>query len=341
MASLQCKMCGGAMEYYKVQNIAVCPYCGNKSTVFEQDKQLYEQFQNMFAALNNQKTGGTKEEGFWIETSREELIGEDGEIIQISFLTKSQVDLCTQYVARKNIIYVFKENQEEYAKRFIDRVSRLSYPNQEMEKELRQYVPKITAERKLLDGSMLIAIEKKDGVYPLKMLGILLDRHVAWIISRLENLCCLLEYNKLVLNAITIDNLFVHPEEHQIYLYGGWWFAGYAGTELVGASADAKQYIDRKQYGFKKNKYTTDLECIRLVAAKLLGYQDRKSLKADSVLPIPFRKFIVEQSEGSVGKDFHKWDKVLEKSYGERKYIPLSIEEEIYSREMIEEGENR
>ena len=79
-----------------------------------------------------------------------------------------------------------------------------------------------------------MAIEKKEVVYPLNMLGVLLDRHVAWIVSRLENLCCLLDYNNMVLNGLTEDNLFVDPVNHQIYLYGGWWFAGFMGSETAG-----------------------------------------------------------------------------------------------------------
>lgn len=66
MAILKCKMCGGTLEYDKEQNLAICPYCGSKSTVFEQDRKLFEQFQNMFSALLNQNPGENLEEGFWV-----------------------------------------------------------------------------------------------------------------------------------------------------------------------------------------------------------------------------------------------------------------------------------
>lgn len=338
MAILQCKMCGGTMELDRAQNLAVCPYCGSQSTIFEQDKKLFEQFQTMFATLLNQETQADVEEGFWVEASREELVREDGETIEVTFLTKRKSDMCTMYVARKHVIFVFEKQFEAYAERYKRMISELKYPNPEMERELCGYVPKLVTECRLEDGSNFIAIEKKEGAYPLKMLGILLDRHVAWVISRLENLCCLLEYNDMVLNGLTIDNLFVDPANHQLYLYGGWWFAGYEGAEAAGASSEVKSYLEKKAFGKPRNRYTTDLESIRLVAAKLLGYADREKLREDKILPKPFRDFLIKEAEKSAAKDFAKWDRVLTASYGERKFIPLPVtEEEIYSKSIIKE----
>lgn len=64
MAILKCKMCNGTLEYDKDANVAICPYCGSKSTVFEQDRKLFEQFQNMFAAMLGQKERSMPQEGF-------------------------------------------------------------------------------------------------------------------------------------------------------------------------------------------------------------------------------------------------------------------------------------
>ncbi|MBO5056697.1 MAG: hypothetical protein J6C64_10160 [Lachnospiraceae bacterium] len=340
MAILKCKMCGGTMDYDKAQNLAVCSYCGSKSTVFEQDRKLYEQFQNMFSALLNQEIKKAPEEGFFVEASREEFLRNDGETIEVNYLTKRKTDICTMYVTRKNVIYIFEKQYEKYAMNYLDMTGKIAYPNEEMEKELRNYVPKYVTDCRLEDGSIFIAIEKREGTYPIRMLGILLDRHVAWVISRLENLCCLLHYNDMVLNGLTADNLFADPVNHQIYLYGGWWFAGFCGAEISGASADVKPYLEnakgrllfRQADKRSRNSYRTDLEGIRVTASALLGYSDREMLKADKLLPAPFRKFLLTPPEADARADFRKWDKVLTESYGERKFIPLSVtEEEIYS----------
>ena len=358
MAILKCKMCGGTLDYDQQQNLAVCPYCGNKSTVFDQDRKLFEQFQDQFAALLNQSPKSAPEEGFWVDASREELVREDGAVMEITYLTKRRADLCTMYVARHNIIFLFEQEHADYAARYREMVGKLTYPSPDMERELTNYVPRVVTECRLEDGRIFLAIEKKEGTYPLKMLGTLMDRHVAWVISRLENLCCLLGYNNMVLNAFTAENLFVDPVNHQIYLYGGWWFAGYTGSETLGASESVIPYLKKSGHflGFQspnqKNRYTarTDLESIRLVAAKLLGYPDREALREKAnpdsnpplqglPLPDPFRHFLLEPPEADARKDFAKWDRVLTESYGERKFIPLSMtEEEIYSREADTPG---
>lgn len=334
MALLKCKMCGGTLDYDRQRNLAICPYCGSKSTVFEQDRKLFEQFQTAFEAILNQTDDRKRrqsEEGFWVEASDEMLTREDGECIQISYLTKRRADMCTVYVARRNILFVFDEGFHDSAERYREMVGQIRYPNESMEKELSRYIPKVVTECRLADGREFLAIEKEEGVYPLGMLGLLLDRHVAWIVSRLENLCCLLEYNDMVLNGFSLENLFVNTADHQICLYGGWWFAGFRGTDAVGASKSVFPYLAKDINGHNKNQTGTDLESIRLVAAKLLGCESRAKLREVRLLPKAFEDFLVCGPEHSARADFKKWDKVLLESYGERKFIPLSVtEEEIY-----------
>ena len=331
MAILKCKLCGGTLEYDRTQNLGVCPYCGNKSVIFEQDRKLFEQFQDMFAALLDQDGKETLEEGFWVETSQEELLREDGELITIEYLVKQNVDICTMYVARKHIIYVFAKGHEAYAERYKKMIGEISYPSQEMEKQLSKYLPNLTTEGRLKDGSVFLAIEKKENIYPLRMLGVLMDRHVAWVISRLENLCCLLTYNDMVLNGLTEDNLFVDPVSHQLYLYGGWWFAGFRGSETAGASKAVLPFLQKK--GDKaRNDFETDLQALHMTGIRLLGYSDKKALMEDRMIPAPFLQFLVRDPQKDAMADFAEWDKVLEKSYGERKFIPLNVtKEELYS----------
>ena len=337
MAILKCKMCGGTLEYDRRQNLAVCPYCDSKSVVFEQDRKLFEQFQDTFAALLGENGKEALQEGFWVESSQEELVREDGETIVINYLTKQRVDVCTMYVAKQHVIYVFAREHEKYIERYREMIGKIRYPSPEMERELSNYIPKPVTECRLADGSFFIAIEKQETIYPLRMLGTLLDRHVAWVISRMENLCCLLAYNDMVLNGLIEDNLFVDPVNHQLYLYGGWWFAGFRGSETAGASKAVLPYLEKRDEQKSRNSYKTDLESLRMVAVRLLGYQDRETLKADKLLPQAFREFLLREPKRDAMEDFAEWDKVLEQSFGERKFIPLKItKEEIYSRTIQE-----
>lgn len=341
MAILRCSQCGGTLEYDEKRNLAVCTYCGSKSTVFDQDRALYEQFKNLFSAMLNREPSEGKEEGFFLESSLESLVTETGEEIQISYLTKRKCDMCTVYVAKANVIFVFEREHVAYADNYKEMISRVKYPNSDMQKELSRYLPKPVMDCTLDDGRILIAIEKGENVYPLKMLGLLLDRHVAWVMSRLENLCCLLDYNDMVLNGFALENLFVDPYEHQIYLYGGWWFAGYAGSINKGASKQVIPYLEKskktlwlsKPKAQGRNRIETDLRSIRMAAASLLGFEDLQELKEAAILPKPFMEFLIGDPAENAGEDFAKWDEALLASYGERKFIPITVtKEEIYSK---------
>ena len=138
----------------------------------------------------------------------------------------------------------------------------------------------------------------------------------------------------MVLNGLIEDNLFVDPVNHQIYLYGGWWFAGFQGSESAGASKAVLPYIQKKSESLR-NASRTDLESLRMVAIRLLGYEDRRDLEKDALLPQAFREFLQNAPKQDARADFALWDRVLELSYGERKFIPLDItKEEIYSRTL-------
>lgn len=349
MAILQCKMCGGTLDYDPAKDQVVCPYCGSRSTIYNRDRKLYEQFRNQFAALLDQKPAPQMEEGFFVESSREELTREDGETIEIDYLAKRRANMCTMYAAKRNIIYLFDKEHEAYARRYKEMIERIVYPSKEMERELSSYVPKLVTECRLSDDRWFLAIEKKEGVYPLGMLGNFTDRHVAWMISRLENLCCLLQYNEMVLNGFALENLFVDPANHQIYLYGGWWFAGFIGAQRAGASQGVFSHGKEKEYlsegcgQNERNHGRTDLYSIRQIAIRLLGFADREDLERQlegggtQVLPRPFADFLLEDVKRDAVADFKKWDEVLLQSYGERKFIPLAMtQEEVYSRS----GEN-
>lgn len=77
---------------------------------------------------------------------------EDGAMIEISFLTKRKTDLCTMYVAKHNIIYLFEQKHAEYASRYQKMIKDLRYPSPEMERHLSGYVPKLVTECRLADG---------------------------------------------------------------------------------------------------------------------------------------------------------------------------------------------
>ena len=149
------------------------------------------------------------------------------------------------YLAREAVLYHFCERRRQDAKAAVHNVRKLQFPEADV-RNLKGCVPEFLTEYELVDGSSLLPVRRPKDVFPLAMFGCLDPRDVAWVISRMENLCCLLEYSEMGHGGMDLESFFINPFTHQGMLYGSWYLAG---------SKPVKQ----------------DLASIRVIAGKLLG----------------------------------------------------------------------
>jgi len=180
----------------------------------------------------------------------------------------------------------------------------------------------------LKTGEYCLVLKKEAGDYLLsdldgfyknqgKELG---DRHCAWVVSRLSNIACFLKYNNLVHNGISMTNCFISPKYHTIMLFGGWWYCVPNGEKMIGTQKSVYDVMPVKEKSEKISTYKTDLECV-----KQIGRQLNKNL------PKPFEMWVNKATSGDAFKEFESWNKALDDSYGERKFIVLDIsEKDIY-----------
>ena len=192
-------------------------------------------------------------------------------------------------------------------------ISLLDYPSADV-RNLESFFPRISGGFVLKDGSQICVISKDEDEYPLRLFGKLSGRHVAWIFSRMENLCCVLEFSNLVHPQITQDTLYINPYTHQASLYGNWWNVGKCNTFSV---------QNRTRLCSSQN-----LLAIRNTAAALLGYQDRKLLCPTEDIPKPFADFLKSDPCVTAYDDFAYWDEMMIKSYGERRFVTMDTNDE-------------
>ena len=84
------------------------------------------------------------------------------------------------------------------------------------------FLPNITYKADLDDRRGLILVSKAENIYPLFLFEDLKATTVAWIISRFENLGCLLEFNNMDFNEIRIEDLYINPKTHELFILDGW-----------------------------------------------------------------------------------------------------------------------
>lgn len=267
--------------------------------------------------------------GIWEEQDVLRLDTASGACICFPYFTARPFELGTYYVGKEQVLYVVDYDHASYGKRMQAALGALHYANPAMEREFCRAVPLAVAQGSLCDGRFYCTLAKGRTYYPLAALldqqkGYLPPVHIAWIVSRLLNLACFLQFNGMTHNGIVLDACFVSPEEHGLALLGGWWYSVPVCAPMhgvCGAVYDAMTPGNRLR---RVGSYTTDLECIHRLAQTLLG----NPANAADRPPPAFSGWLMQSPSGDPLREFQLWNQVLHRAWGPRKFIKLDISEE-------------
>ena len=297
MISYKCKFCGGEM-IISPSGDCKCGYCGSKSNFSDAQLREYREFRrNMLlylSAVTERRNSIEDEEPLWANAGCETFVTEDGRPIQVKYLFRAEEEAVEMFFTQGAVLYVFPKEFGYLSDQMLQNINLVQYPSADM-KDLPRLIPTLSMKLKLSDGGVLMAFQREPAFYPLGSFGSLPYEHVAWIFSRLENLCCLLEYSGLRQNGITLDAVYINPITHEAALYGGWWNTRQA--DHVG---------------------TTDLVSIRQLCLRLLG-ENRDSS------PKPFLDFLKSAPGEDAYRDFERWDEVIEKELGGRRFAKFTL----------------
>ena len=310
MKDLHCKNCGGAMLPNSTAMVAECLYCGTTYLLEQEDTAYYREFfGQMSSRLSDTECPKPKSR---VKTKTQVFSCADGSSMRVEYLYRYSHREADVYVAAGAVVYHFRKQGMEQAEHYERVSSSLDFPSEDV-RNLEQFFPKIVSRRRLKDGTYVMVIRKGEDEYPLRLFGALDGRHVAWIISRLENICCVLEYNGLVHPEISVDSVYINPHTHQAFLYGDWWSAG----RLYSMPEGRKEPLSSED----------SLIALRDTAAALLGFADRTNVWAGAYIPEALAAFVSGEPCEDAYEDFALWDETLIKAYGERKFVKLEVDE--------------
>lgn len=261
------------------------------------------------------------ESGAWEVSNRLILRDKSGKKYIGKYLKQFPFELGEAYIANSTVTYVFKENQKRFFDNAVSQIKGLRYANKKMEEEMSRFMPRILYALSLDDGRFCLVLNKPEDVFLLSDIkdffgGSLPDRHVAWIMSRLSNLCCYFSYTGIAHNGLTLQNCFICPSKHSILPLGGWWYAQRIGEKMLGVPSAVYDIMPIKAKSEKLSDIITDLE-----STKLIGRQ----LSDISSLPKPFQSFLNSGSAHNAIEEFNRWNTTLDKSYGERKFVNMQV----------------
>lgn len=290
MISVKCNNCSGELTI-DIHGELSCPYCGSKTFFSDSEigeyKTLRRNILNHLRALNDINANTDESNRVWDYKELVTFETTSGTPVNVRYTFYTEEPGVKTYVTKDTIVQVFDKEHKYYINQMSAGIRSLEYPSAAI-KDLSKCFPTVKSRLPLKDGSELIAISKPENAIPLFAYGNLRPKHVAWIVSRMENFCCIFEYSGIYHGGISIDNVYINPRTHEGFLFGGWCNNGIQSSE---------------------RKNNIDLKSIRLVADKLLG-----AYKEDA--PELFKQFITSEPKSNAYDDFQMWDDVIVKGFG-------------------------
>lgn len=254
------------------------------------------------------------------------------------YLAERTFELGKFYISGGNVVYLLDNEHKKYYDNAIKQIQSLKYANEKMHEEFARYMPNLKSYYETEEGKWCIIMAKTEDVYLLNDLlkqqgGKMDDKHVAWVISRLSNITCFLQYNNIIHNGISLNNCYVSPNHHSILLLGGWWYATKENEKIIGTQKEIFNIMPLKAKTEKVPSYKTDLESIKLIGKLLLNNRSLMTKRGTfDFTPEPFKNFLRKGASENPKEEFKLWNKALEESYGERKFIVLNVQEsDIYA----------
>lgn len=296
MITYKCNNCGGEMSI-SASGSLTCSYCGNKSNFSDSELKNYREFRTTMLtylkALADNKADEKATGTLWGYSETALYETSDGEDVNIQYLFRANDDGVNMFMCKDSVIYIFEGEHKAKAARMLSAIKRVEFPGADV-KNLDRCIPKLKAELELSDG-ILLAFEREENMYPLGAFGSLDYKHAAWIMSRLENICCILEYSELLHNGINLESVYINPFMHEAALYGGWWNTVTKPLNSV-----------------------DDLVAIRKVCDRVMGVNQYE-------VPNAFKAFLKNKPGRDAYEDFGIWDNVIEHGLGGRHFHKMNI----------------
>ncbi len=290
LMNIRCDNCGAE---YRVSSRGelVCRFCGSKIYMTDRDFEDYQHTRDEMLEsdrfTNDMAENDGDVLGLWQSASLMDIATESGTHIKFESYYSVALQGKEIYIGKTKIAIIFDNRGD--AQGYEDIIKEIVYPSADI-KGLGRYLPNITFSSRTADGGYVLILSKEENIYPLFLFSDLKPTTVAWMISRLENLGCLLEFNDMDFRKLALEDLYINPKTHELFIFGGW--------ENVSHS--------------KRRNYLEDLREIA------------KGLTDINAAPELCRKFLNGRPKSNAYDDFKAWDDVIMNGFGGHNFHQFS-----------------
>lgn len=254
-----------------------------------------------------------------------------GKTFKIGFRRKIPFELGEMLYGRTKVLFLIRSEFKDLFEAAHATIEDFKFGSDRMRAEMTKYLPVFRNRFETKDGLCAYFMDKTEDVFLLRDVqthfgGRMDPRHVAWIMSALLNIACYLEYAKITHNGITADTVFISPKYHSALLFGGWWYSTKVGHKIAALPDGTRRLAPPDMLRHKKGDPTLDLVSIRAIGRDLLGDITGMTLLS-TLAPAPMVNFLRSHPSSSARQDYAHWGKVLEASFGPRRFTELVITE--------------
>lgn len=288
MITYKCPNCGAQLNISDAGGFT-CPYCRTRAFMSDSELRGNEEFRKKivayYMAKASEKDNDYSDDNLWEHNGSAEYEMENGQFLSVAYMDKYVYPQMICYLAKRNMVYVFEDQTQ--ADLFVRGLNGLVFPEADM--KLDRCFPVMKQRVALKGGKEALVFIRKPYFYPVEIFAPFKAEHLAWVISRMENICCALEYSDITHGDISTSSMLVNPVTHEGMLFGDW------------------RFTDRK-------RTNVDLEHIRKTAKAIMG--------GDVAIP-ELKEFLSSVPKADAYADFEYWDSVIEKGFGGHKFIRM------------------
>lgn len=253
----------------------------------------------------------------------------DGVKIKFKYLRKRSGEAGDILIGRKSIAYEMPSDFADLADNESSIISGLRFADDGMKAHMQHFLPKIEKSIRTEDKIVTILSRPADCVLLSDLIdfysGRIPPEHVAWIVSRLENIACYLEWLGISHGAISPTNVLVCPEQHTVVLVGGWGFATKFGSSPLAVPERTLSKVPALAIGGVGADVATDLHLIRATAQEALG-PSKGGLMMDKTIPEPVARWLLLPPRGGAVSDYESWGRSLTEAWGARRFVKMKAD---------------
>jgi len=292
---------------------------------------------DVVAHLNKLRVAALRKIGaIKVPSQMREFRANDGKLFRFRYNSIHRIDIGEVIVGDNSVAYVFDREFADIAAAEQMRIGGLRFQDEGMRKEMARFLPSPKRAVVQQDATVLVYEKTPDQFLLVDLIrhagGRIDPRHVAWIVSRMENIASYLCWAGISHGAIDATNLLVSPKYHTVSLVGGWGFATEIGQRPKALPWRTLSALPRLAVEGTPSDHAVDLELLRMTARECLGDAAGGRIVADGSIPQALSAWLVIPPTGTAFEDFPAWEAALARAFGPRRFIPWDVQPaEVYA----------